>query len=80
MAKAPSDYLRDLYYDTLVYSPENLAYLIGQVGADRIVLGTDYPFPIASQDPVGDALAVEGLAAADLEAVLGGTAAALLGV
>ena len=78
MAKAPSEYLRDLYYDTLVYSPENLRHLIDQVGADRIVLGTDYPFPIASQDPVGDALAVPDLADADLEAILGGTAARLL--
>jgi aminocarboxymuconate-semialdehyde decarboxylase len=78
MAKAPSDYLRQLYYDTLVYSSENLKYLISQVGADRIVLGTDYPFPIASQDPVGDALAVEGLSDAELEAILGGTASRLI--
>jgi aminocarboxymuconate-semialdehyde decarboxylase len=78
MAKAPSEYLRTLYYDTLVYSPENLRHLIDQVGADRVVLGTDYPFPIASVDPVGDALAVTGLADAELEAILGGTAARLL--
>lgn len=80
MAKAPSEYLKALYYDTLVYSPENLRYLIDRVGADRLVLGTDYPFPIASQDPVGDALAVPGLSDEELEAVLGGTAAKLLGI
>jgi aminocarboxymuconate-semialdehyde decarboxylase len=76
--KAPSEYLRELYYDTLVYSPDNLAHLIREVGADRLVLGTDYPFPIASDDPVGDALAVSGLADRDLVAILGGTAAGLL--
>jgi aminocarboxymuconate-semialdehyde decarboxylase len=80
MAKAPSAYLRDLYYDSLVYSPDNLRNLIEQVGADRIVLGTDYPFPIASQDPVGDALAVTGLSDAEIEAILGGTALGLLGI
>jgi predicted TIM-barrel fold metal-dependent hydrolase len=78
MAKAPSDYLKQLYYDTLVYSPDNLAHLIETVGADRLVLGTDYPFPIASQDPVGDALAVNGLSEAELEAILGATALRLL--
>ena len=44
------------------------------------MLGTDYPFPIMSQDPVGDALAVAGLDDAALEAILGGTAARLLGI
>jgi aminocarboxymuconate-semialdehyde decarboxylase len=78
MAKTPSAYLKDLYYDTLVYSPENLAYLIEQVGADRLVLGTDYPFPIGSQDPVGDALAVKGLSDAQIEAILSGNVVKLL--
>jgi aminocarboxymuconate-semialdehyde decarboxylase len=76
--KQPSEYLRQLYYDTLLYSPEILRNLIDEVGADRIVLGTDYPFPIMSEDPVGDALAVEGLSEVELEAILGGTAARLL--
>jgi aminocarboxymuconate-semialdehyde decarboxylase len=78
MAKTPSAYLKDLYYDTLVYSPENLKYLMEQVGADRLVLGTDYPFPIASQDPVGDALAVQGLSDEQLEAILSGNVVKLL--
>jgi aminocarboxymuconate-semialdehyde decarboxylase len=78
MEKTPSEYLRQLYHDTLVYSPEILRNLIDEVGADRLVLGTDYPFPIMSEDPVGDALGVQGLSDAELEAILGGTAARLL--
>ncbi len=80
MQKRPSDYLRQFYYDTLVYSADNLAHLINEVGADRLVLGTDYPFPIASQDPVGDALAVGNLSDDELKAILGGTALSLLEV
>jgi aminocarboxymuconate-semialdehyde decarboxylase len=79
-ARSPSEYLRRLYYDTLVYSADNLRHLINEVGADRLVLGTDYPFPIGSSDPVGDALGVDDLGEAELEAILGGTAAELLGL
>jgi aminocarboxymuconate-semialdehyde decarboxylase len=77
MAKKPSEYLRQLYFDTLVYSPSILRHLIGQVGADRIVMGTDYPFPVASRDPVGDVDAA-GLEEPERAAILGGTAARLL--
>ena len=63
---------------TVVYSVDNLAHLINEVGSDRIVLGTDYPFPIAAEDPVGDALAVEELGDYELVAILGGTVAELL--
>jgi len=78
MVKKPSEYLRQLYFDTLVYSPPVLRHLIDQVGADRIVMGTDYPFPVASRDPVGDVAAVSGLSASEKEAILGATAARLL--
>ena len=61
MKKKPSEYLKELYCDTLVYSPEVLRNLINQVGSDRIVIGTDFPFPVASQDPLGDVLSVTGL-------------------
>ncbi len=48
----PKDYVKRIYYDSLVHSPEMLDYLIKLVGADRIALGTDYPFPLG-ETPAG---------------------------
>ncbi len=78
MQKKPSEYLKQLYFDTLDYSPDILRNLINEVGADRIVIGTDYPFPVASRDPLGDVTNVPGLEDVDKEAILGATAARLL--
>jgi aminocarboxymuconate-semialdehyde decarboxylase len=78
MKRKPSEYLRQLYFDTLVYSPAVLRSLVDRVGADRIVMGTDYPFPVASLDPVGDVAAVSRLDDSEREAMLGATAARLL--
>ena len=43
MSKPPIDYLRMLHYDTCVYDPDTLADLVRIVGAERIVMGSDYP-------------------------------------
>jgi aminocarboxymuconate-semialdehyde decarboxylase len=51
--QAPSSYLRRFYYDTILHDPTILAWLAGRVGADRIVLGSDYSFPPADLDPLG---------------------------
>jgi aminocarboxymuconate-semialdehyde decarboxylase len=76
-AEAPSSYLRRLWFDSLTHSPEQLRALVAVAGADRVALGSDYPFDMGSEDPVGAAEAA-GLDAQDLDAVLRGTAAALL--
>jgi aminocarboxymuconate-semialdehyde decarboxylase len=78
-AEAPSAYLRRLYFDTVVHSPDALANLVRQVGADRVMLGSDFPFDMGEDDPVGFVRAA-GLGDAARDAILGGTAAALLGV
>lgn len=44
--KNPRDYVRKIYYDSLVHSAEMLDYLIKLAGAERVALGTDYPFPL----------------------------------
>lgn len=48
----PSSFLRRFYYDTIVHSPEALRFLVERVGADRVVLGSDYPFPMGDPHPV----------------------------
>lgn len=47
----PREYLDKMYFDSLVHSPEMLDYLVNLVGADRIALGTDYPFPLGELEP-----------------------------
>ena len=45
LAKQPTEYLKQIYFDSLIYSPEAIRHLAAQVGAGQIVLGSDYPFP-----------------------------------
>jgi aminocarboxymuconate-semialdehyde decarboxylase len=75
--KEPSEYLKQLYYDTIVFNPEALRHLIAVVGAGQLGLGTDYPFPWA-YTPVDDVLNQPGLSDADRIAILGGTMSKLL--
>ena len=78
--RPPSSYLRRIYVDCLVYDPAHLAFLIQQMGPDRVVVGTDYPYDMGYDDPVGLVEATPGLAAQDRARILGGTAATLLGL
>lgn len=48
----PSSYLRRMWFDALVYTPEGLSHLIAVAGVDRVVLGTDYPFDMGISDPL----------------------------
>lgn len=51
-AQPPSAYLRRFYYDTILYQPAALQYLRDTVGVDRLLLGTDYPFPVFEPAPL----------------------------
>jgi aminocarboxymuconate-semialdehyde decarboxylase len=77
--KPPTAYVKQMYYDSLVFTPEALRHLVAEVGAERIMIGTDYPFPWVS-DPVDHVLKTPGLNDGQREAILGGTAAKLLGL
>jgi aminocarboxymuconate-semialdehyde decarboxylase len=73
LRKAPTAYLRDLYYDTLVFTPEALRHLAAEVGADRIMMGTDFPYPWTER-AVEHILETPGLNDADKQSMLGGLA------
>jgi aminocarboxymuconate-semialdehyde decarboxylase len=75
--KRPSEYLKQLYFDSIIFTPEGLRHLIAVVGAGQIGLGTDFPFPW-STTPVDQVLAAPGLSDADRVAILGGTMCKLL--
>ena len=74
----PRAYLRRFYYDTIVHDDQLLRHLVGAVGEDRVVIGTDLPFGMGDADPVGSI--ERALPAASRPAVLHRTATDLLAV
>jgi aminocarboxymuconate-semialdehyde decarboxylase len=78
ISRRPSEYLRDLHYDTCLYEPAMLEALVARVGADRLVMGSD--FPVGDTDPVGFVSRCAALSPADVELIVGGTIAGLLGL
>ncbi|HTE84450.1 MAG TPA: amidohydrolase family protein [Dehalococcoidia bacterium] len=50
--RPPSEYFRLLFFDSLSHSVPALSYLIESVGADRVMMGTDYPADMRDSDPV----------------------------
>jgi len=76
--KKPSDYLKQIYFDSLVYRTQNLKHLVDEAGVAQVVLGSDYPYGMENRNSVAHVLSVPGLSDADREAILGGTLAKLL--
>jgi aminocarboxymuconate-semialdehyde decarboxylase len=77
--KRPREYARLLHFDSLTHSPANLRFLVAEFGADRVAMGSDYPFDMGSPDPVA-AVGEAGLHPEARELVEGGTAARFLGL
>jgi aminocarboxymuconate-semialdehyde decarboxylase len=61
LTRPPSHWLRRLYFDTVVHAPAALGYLVDLVGADHVVLGSDYPFEMGDPQPVKTVAAIPGL-------------------
>jgi aminocarboxymuconate-semialdehyde decarboxylase len=76
--RMPSTYLRRVYFDSLVYTRHQLEFLVAEYGADRILMGTDYPADMGKIDPIGFIEGAEGLDDNERRAILGGNAARLL--
>jgi aminocarboxymuconate-semialdehyde decarboxylase len=76
----PTSYLKKIYFDTVVFTPHQLAELVRLYGADRIIMGTDYPFDMADFDPIGHVASVDGFDESVIGAIAGGNARKLLGI
>ena len=79
LKKRPTEYLKQLYYDSIIFTPEGLRHLIAEVGASQIVMGTDFPFPW-TKTAVDHILSTPGLSDAERTAMLGQTAEKLLAI
>ena len=77
LKKKPSEYLKQLYFDSLVFTAEALRHLVNEHGASQIMIGTDYAVPWVKA-PVDHILKTPGLSAAERIAILGGNAARLM--
>ena len=78
--RPPSEYLRLFYFDSLTHSTEALEFLVAWAGAERVMLGTDYPFTMADAQPVQHITASAALSQEQKQQTLSGTASALFKV
>jgi aminocarboxymuconate-semialdehyde decarboxylase len=78
-ARAPRGYFRHLFFDSWVADPRAFRYLLDTVGTDRVMLGTDYPFPLGEQEP-GAGIAALNLDPAGQARLYHGTALEWLGL
>jgi aminocarboxymuconate-semialdehyde decarboxylase len=80
LPKPPSFYLRKIYLDTIVFTPHQLEALVKLFGADKILLGTDYPYDMGEYDPIGHIASVASFSEMDRAAIAGGNAKVLFGL
>jgi len=79
LKRLPSDALRQLHYDSLTHSPATLELLVRAVGAERVVIGSDFPYDMGDPHAVERIERAPFFGAAERELVLGGNALRLLG-
>jgi aminocarboxymuconate-semialdehyde decarboxylase len=77
LPKPPTESLARFYFDTIVHSKDVLEFLVGNAGAGRVLLGSDYPFDMGMPDGVQQVRGAS-IPTAEQSAILGGRARALL--
>lgn len=80
LKRKPSASLEKFYFDTISFDPGMLEHLIERFGADHVLLGTDYPYDMGVEDPVGFINKVKKLSSKEKIKIMGGNAARLLGI
>ena len=75
----PMPGMTGMYYDTVLLDPAALRFMVEKVGAGRVMLGSDYPFPIGDPEPC-KVVHGSGFSEIDLKSILGETAAKLFQV
>lgn len=77
LKKLPTEYLKQLYYDSVLFTPEDMRHLIAVVGASQVVVGTDYA-ALWNRNPIDGILSVPGLSDEQRIAIFNGTLSRLL--
>lgn len=76
---SPLDYARRFYYDSAVFDARALRYLVDLMGADRLLVGSDFP-AMPREEPAGRTLRTIGLPEAELNDILWDNAFRFLGM
>ena len=71
--------MKQIFFDSLVFTPEALRHLVAEVGSSQVVIGTDHPIPW-NPHPVDHVMATKSLSAKEKTAILSGNAAKMLGI
>ena len=80
ISRPPSEYLKKFYFDSIVYQEPSLENLVRFAGSAHVLLGTDYPFDMGEDDPVGFINKLKSVPQAERDKILGGNAIRLLKV
>lgn len=76
----PDAGLSRLYFDSVVFDPDALCYLVDKASPGSVMLGSDYPFPIGDHSPTQVVAGATCLTSADVDSILGEAATELLGI